>query len=68
MEYLNLEYSLDDGNTWIKDAVLDARIRRHEWVVPDVNSREVRIRLSDVNRTSLNSPSEVPFEIRDFSE
>lgn len=68
IEYLKFEYSLDGGESWIKEAVLDARVRRYEWLIPDANSGEVLIRLSDVNRPRLSSESNAPFEIRDFSE
>ena len=56
--YFNFEYSVDAGETWIKEAVVRASDKSYQWKTPDIVSDRVKIRLSDVNNPDTFCESE----------
>lgn len=64
MQYFKFEYSVDGGQSWIQDSVLNARDGQYAWTVPDRISDQVRFRLSDMKDPVLQDTSEDLLKIK----
>lgn len=56
--YLKMEYSIDDGKTWIVFDNSGGNDGVREWDIPDVHSDTCRVRLSSISTPSLKAISE----------
>jgi hypothetical protein len=56
-----LQYSIDNGATWINDTTVSANVRTRKWFVPDVATDQARVKLI-WNGTGIESISQ-PFTI-----
>ncbi len=68
IEYLDLDYSYDNGLTWIIIAeYINASIGKYNWFIPDVASEKYLFRISDsenplkVDETAFKVSTDVPF-------
>jgi len=62
---VTLEYSLDDGVTWIQIAPsLAASAHSYNWTLPAVSSTQCRVRITDVEFPHVYDASDQPFNIR----
>jgi len=61
--YMNFEYSTDAGVTWTKEAVLRAADKKFAWTVPDIQTEQFLIRLSDVKSNATNIHAEAQVRI-----
>ncbi|MCS6928545.1 MAG: S8 family serine peptidase [Saprospiraceae bacterium] len=59
-EPFSLQYSLDDGQTWLPIQTVGGDKRMHDWIVPKVVSAQVRVR---VLRGHQHDMSELPLSI-----
>ncbi len=61
---VKLEYSTDNGINWLTIAAsTPAATGIYNWLVPSTPSSVCRVRVSDVNETTMNDVSDAPFTI-----
>lgn len=61
---VTLDYSVDGGTTWQPIAAsIDARAGRHAWTLPDVSSRNARVRIRDAGASTAVDVSAASFSI-----
>ncbi|MEN6446019.1 MAG: SBBP repeat-containing protein [Candidatus Cloacimonas sp.] len=66
---LKLEYSSDKGNSWItiaNDIFADYYSGSFSWYLPDINSSQYLIRISDADDNTIWDVSDNPFTIRPY--
>lgn len=62
IDYVNLKYSVDDGNNWTLSNTV-ANTGSYLWRVADVNSTKCKLRISDAGMTDANDASNNRFRI-----
>jgi hypothetical protein len=62
VENIKLEYSANDGNSWT-DIDVVVNTDSYPWIVPDINSEQCLVRISDVNDANVSDTSYGTFTI-----
>ncbi len=62
---VDIEYSTDNGNSWNTIAENYSSGDFYTWAVPDINSTEVLIKVSDSGNPAVADQSDAPFSILD---
>ncbi|MFH2029012.1 MAG: hypothetical protein ABIJ40_00115, partial [Bacteroidota bacterium] len=61
---VNLDYSIDNGTTWISIAAgITASKETYTWTIPNTPSTQVLVRISDASNSAVNDLSENTFSI-----
>jgi len=61
---LNLEYSIDNGATWIAIAnLIPAVAGKYLWTIPNTPTAQARVRITDAANSALRDASDAPFNI-----
>jgi hypothetical protein len=60
---LSLEYSPDDGSTWLPIIGNTPNDGRYEWLVPSISTALARVRASEVSSPTITDLSDAPFTI-----
>jgi len=61
---IKIEYSIDNGSTWIEIIVSTSAVSRtYEWTVPNIVSDQCKIKLTDVSNAANYDESDAVFEI-----
>ncbi|MEN6445088.1 MAG: SBBP repeat-containing protein [Candidatus Cloacimonas sp.] len=62
---LKLEYSSDNGNSWVTIAnYVSAATGSYSWIIPNINSNQCLIKISDASDDTIWDISDNPFTIR----
>ncbi|NUN08494.1 MAG: VCBS repeat-containing protein [Ignavibacteriaceae bacterium] len=62
---LKIEFTSDNGSDWNTVAAsVNAASGSYQWTVPDINSAQCRIRISDANNSSVSDSSSTLFTIK----
>ncbi|MFO7525415.1 MAG: T9SS type A sorting domain-containing protein, partial [Ignavibacteriaceae bacterium] len=66
VEYVKLEYSINNGASW--NSIIDSTqsVGIYEWQVPNIQTIQGRIKITDITEPLINDISDDPFRI-DFS-
>ncbi|QSQ25658.1 lamin tail domain-containing protein [Pyxidicoccus parkwayensis] len=64
---VKLEYSLDDGGTWVLIGTAPGSAGSSAWTVPDIATTRTRVRVSDAANASLADSSDATFTITSTS-
>lgn len=67
-DFVRLEYSGNNGNTWQLIDHSAGNTGEYSWQVPGINSDHCLIRISDLSDLTLTDRSDQPFSIAEFSE
>lgn len=60
---VKLEYSINSGSSWTTIAASTTSDGSYSWTVPNVNSSQCRVRISDASRTEIYDMSDTVFSI-----
>jgi hypothetical protein len=60
---VKLEYSINSGSSWTTIATSSASTGSYSWIIPNVNSNQCRIRISDASRAAIYDVSDTVFSI-----
>lgn len=63
MSSVKIEYSTDNGDSWVTEADSTANTGVYNWTVPSVNSASCLIKISDPSNPNINDVSDDPFTI-----
>jgi|GEM_PF-1351574 len=63
--FVNVEYSIDSGMTWLPVAMNTINDGEHDWIIPDNPSETAFVRVTDVNNSSFAGVSE-QFELHSY--
>jgi|GEM_PF-955842 len=64
--YVNLHYSLNNGNNWIliKNSVLSSTgMNSYTWVTPDTNATSVLVKIADYSYPAFADTTNIPFSL-----
>ncbi len=66
---VNLLFSSDGGGVWTQIARdIMPSVRLFDWVIPDLNSRNCRIKIEASNNTTLFSTNDIAFTVYSYSQ
>lgn len=66
---INILYTSDGGTLWNEIAAnIPATVRAYEWVIPDLNSKNCRIKIEASNNPSLFSTNDIAFTVYSYSQ
>lgn len=64
VELVDIDYSIDEGNSWISIATsLGADERSYLWTIPEVETEQCQIRISDSSNPSILEINAIPFSL-----
>ena len=61
---IKIEYTTNSGNAWTEIAAsVDASLKSYDWTVPNIISKQCKIRITDLTNTTVFDESDSTFEI-----
>ena len=64
VDNVKIEYSVDGGSTWIVIVnTISANPQSYSWLIPQLNSSQCRVRITDVNKIETSDESDQDFKI-----